>query len=31
VYLMGKAYIGFEGTVQALKDDRAAREKYLEV
>jgi branched-chain amino acid transport system ATP-binding protein len=31
VYLMGKAHIGFEGTVQALKDDRAAREKYLEV
>jgi branched-chain amino acid transport system ATP-binding protein len=31
VYLMGKAHIGFEGTVQALKDNPAAREKYLEV
>jgi branched-chain amino acid transport system ATP-binding protein len=31
VYLMGKAHIGFEGTVQALKDNHAAREKYLEV
>jgi branched-chain amino acid transport system ATP-binding protein len=31
VYLMGKAHIGFDGTVEALKDDRAAREKYLEV
>ena len=30
-YLMGKAHIGFEGTVQALKDNPAAREKYLEV
>jgi branched-chain amino acid transport system ATP-binding protein len=31
VYLMGKAHIGFNGTVDELKDDRAAREKYLEV
>jgi branched-chain amino acid transport system ATP-binding protein len=31
VYLMGKAHIGFEGTVEALKENRAAREKYLEV
>jgi branched-chain amino acid transport system ATP-binding protein len=31
VYLMGKAHIGFKGTVQELKEDRAAREKYLEV
>jgi branched-chain amino acid transport system ATP-binding protein len=31
VYLMGKAHIGFAGTVQALKDNPAAREKYLEV
>ena len=31
VYLMGKAHIGFNGTVEALKDNRAAREKYLEV
>ncbi|MGZ3173077.1 MAG: ABC transporter ATP-binding protein [Croceibacterium sp.] len=31
VYLMGKAHIGFNGTVQELKEDRTAREKYLEV
>ena len=31
VYLMGKAHIGFNGTVDELKNDRAAREKYLEV
>jgi branched-chain amino acid transport system ATP-binding protein len=31
VYLMGKAHIGFNGTVEELKDNRAAREKYLEV
>jgi branched-chain amino acid transport system ATP-binding protein len=31
VYLMGKAHIGFVGTVEALKEDRTAREKYLEV
>ena len=31
VYLMGKAHIGFNGTVDELKDDRPAREKYLEV
>jgi len=31
VYLMGKAHIGFDGTVQELIDNRAAREKYLEV
>jgi branched-chain amino acid transport system ATP-binding protein len=31
VYLMGKAHIGFNGTVDELKEDRAAREKYLEV
>jgi branched-chain amino acid transport system ATP-binding protein len=31
VYLMGKAHIGFNGTVQELKQDRTAREKYLEV
>jgi branched-chain amino acid transport system ATP-binding protein len=31
VYLMGKAHIGFEGSVAALKDNPAAREKYLEV
>jgi len=31
VYLMGKAHIGFTGTVQALQDNPAAREKYLEV
>jgi branched-chain amino acid transport system ATP-binding protein len=31
VYLMGKAHIGFNGTVDELKVDRAAREKYLEV
>src|SRR5262245_10957117 len=31
VYLMGKAHIGFNGTVEALKNNRMAREKYLEV
>jgi len=31
VYLMGKAHIGFAGTVQALKDNPSARERYLEV
>ncbi len=31
VYLMGKAHIGFSGTVEELKDNRSAREKYLEV
>ena len=31
VYLMGKAHIGFNGTVEELKDNRSAREKYLEV
>ncbi len=31
VYLMGKAMIGFVGTVEELKNNPAAREKYLEV
>jgi branched-chain amino acid transport system ATP-binding protein len=31
VYLMGKAHIGFNGTVEELKHNRTAREKYLEV
>ncbi len=31
VYLMGKAHIGFNGTAEELKDNRTAREKYLEV
>ncbi len=31
VYLMGKAHIGFGGTVEELKENRVAREKYLEV
>jgi branched-chain amino acid transport system ATP-binding protein len=31
VYLMGKAHIGYNGTVEELKDNRSAREKYLEV
>jgi branched-chain amino acid transport system ATP-binding protein len=31
VYLMGKAHIGFDGTVEELKDNRTARERYLEV
>jgi len=31
VYLMGKAHIGFNGTVEELKGNRMAREKYLEV
>jgi len=31
VYLMGKAHIGFKGSVEELKDNREIREKYLEV
>ena len=31
VYLMGKAHIGFNGTVEELKDNKKARERYLEV
>ncbi|TSA44871.1 MAG: ABC transporter ATP-binding protein [Deltaproteobacteria bacterium] len=31
VYLMGKAYIGFNGSVEELRDNRQVREKYLEV
>jgi len=31
VYLMGKAHIGFSGTVAELDNNPAAREKYLEV
>jgi branched-chain amino acid transport system ATP-binding protein len=31
VYLMGKAHIGFNGTVAELKENKRAREKYLEV
>jgi branched-chain amino acid transport system ATP-binding protein len=31
VYLMGKAYIGFNGTAQQLKDNDTVRQKYLEV
>lgn len=31
VYLMGKAHIGFKGSVEELRDDRQVREKYLEV
>jgi branched-chain amino acid transport system ATP-binding protein len=31
VYLMGKAHIGFDGTVEELKDNQKARERYLEV
>ena len=31
VYLMGKAHIGFDGSVQELKDNDAVRQKYLEV
>jgi branched-chain amino acid transport system ATP-binding protein len=31
VYLMGKAHIGFNGTVAELKDNKKARETYLEV
>ena len=31
LYLMGKAYIGFSGTVQELEADDESREKYLEV
>ena len=31
VYLMGKAHIGFNGSVEELRDNRQVREKYLEV
>ena len=31
VYLMGKAHIGFKGSVEELRDNRQVREKYLEV
>jgi branched-chain amino acid transport system ATP-binding protein len=31
VYLMGKAHIGFRGSVEELRDNRQVREKYLEV
>jgi branched-chain amino acid transport system ATP-binding protein len=31
VYLMGKAHVGFEGTVEELNENRAVRERYLEV
>ncbi len=31
VYLMGKAHVGFSGTVEELKANPAVREKYLEV
>lgn len=31
VYLMGKAHIGFNGSVEELRDNRTVREKYLEV
>lgn len=31
VYLMGKAHIGFNGSVEELRDNRQIREKYLEV
>ena len=31
VYLMGKAQIGFVGTVEELKNNPEARAKYLEV
>ena len=31
IYLMGKAHIGFEGTVDELKRNDDVREKYLEV
>jgi branched-chain amino acid transport system ATP-binding protein len=31
VYLMGKSHIGYKGTVEELKDNREAREKYLAV
>ena len=31
VYLMGKAHIGFKGSVEELKDNKQVREKYLEV
>jgi branched-chain amino acid transport system ATP-binding protein len=31
VYLMGKAHIGYNGSVEELRDNKAVREKYLEV
>jgi len=31
VYLMGKAHVGFSGSVEELKANPQAREKYLEV
>jgi len=31
VYLMGKAHIGFGGSVEELRDNKQVREKYLEV
>jgi branched-chain amino acid transport system ATP-binding protein len=31
IYLMGKAYVGFSGSVEDLKANPQAREKYLEV
>ena len=31
VYLMGKAHIGFKGSVEELRDNKQVREKYLEV
>ncbi len=31
VYLMGKAHIGFDGTVEELRDNDSVRQKYLEV
>lgn len=31
VYLMGKAHIGYKGTVKELRDNNEARSKYLEV
>ncbi len=31
VYLMGKAHIGYKGTVEELRDNNEARSKYLEV
>jgi branched-chain amino acid transport system ATP-binding protein len=31
IYLMGKAHIGFGGTIQEFEDNKEVREKYLEV
>jgi len=31
IYLMGKAFIGFEGSVEELENQPEIREKYLEV